>query len=64
VSTPNATTEKVSIVIRDAIGMSESQMDGIGISLPDGFVFISWAVRFLINRFWLKDGSYFIKLGA
>lgn len=51
VSTPNVITEKVSIVISDAMGMSESQMDGIGISLQDGLVFISCCCAFLIDRF-------------
>ena len=51
VSTPNAITEKESITIRETIGMSESQMDGIGISLQDEFVFIFTSVRFLIDGF-------------
>ena len=40
VSTPNETTEKKSITTRNAIGIRESQADGVGISLYCESVFI------------------------
>jgi hypothetical protein len=50
VSTPNAITENDSIIIKDAMGMSESQIEGIGISLQGALMFIFSAVWFWIDR--------------
>jgi hypothetical protein len=53
VLTPKETTEKDSIIIRETIGMSESQIDGIGVSLQGEALFI-FAVVFFCMKIEIK----------